>query len=279
MNHNLLVFPNKIPSLKNYDAYKQYVSTIPNLTVEEEKELLLKFQKENCLICAQKLILSQLKTVIKTAKNFSGYGLPEEDLVQEGNIGLMKAIKNYNLSYNVRLYSYALIWIKSEMQQYILDNWKIIKIGTTNNYKKLFFNYKSLQKKLIDSFSTKKSINNQISKELNIDIKQVEEIEQYMSDNEVILEDAEQQQLLIENKDPYSIIQKNNQIQFQKEILKKSLSLLNDKEKFIIEHKFLTEDKYTNIDLSKILKISSERVRQIEVEAMKKMKIYLNDKI
>ena len=140
----------KFPLVKDVNSYNSYVMTIPNLSHKEAKELLNKFKIEESIQAAQQLILSQLKTVVHIARQYKNYGLPEEDLVQEGNIGLMKAVKNFDTSREVRLYTYSLLWIKAEIQSYVLKNWKIVKIGTTKNLKKLFFNFRKIQKEMID---------------------------------------------------------------------------------------------------------------------------------
>jgi RNA polymerase sigma-32 factor len=263
------------PSVQNFNAYKSFVASIPNLNENEERELLSKFKLNNCLESVQKLILSQLKTVVYLAYQFKNYGLPEEDLVQEGNIGLMKAVKNFDLSHKVRLYSYALIWIKAEMQGYILKNWKLVKIGTTKNLKKLFFNYKSVQKELIDQGVAKNQIVNKISEKLNVDIEDVREMSQYFGSDDLIIdlekEDSPILQIAHDTTPELSYMESHDAEKASVE-LQKAIKELNENQQKVINFRFFEEDKKTHKEIAKILNISSERVRQIEVEALNKMR-------
>lgn len=267
--------PNLLPSLQNLSAYKNYVASIPNMSEEEEQSLFKQFQTENCLNAVQKIILSQLKTVVYIAYQFKNYGLPEEDLIQEGNIGLMKAVKNFSLDHKVRLYSYALIWIKAEIQGYILKNWKLVKIGTTKNLKKLFFNFKSLQKELIDSGIEKSKMASIISKRLNVDIKDVNEIEQYFNNDDIIIDvDSEESPILQigHNETPETLYMDKHDNNKKEEALKKVLTNLNEKQQYVINMRFLSENKKTHKEIGEIIGVSSERVRQIEMESISKMK-------
>lgn len=265
------------PLVNNFYAYKKYAMAIPNLTEEEEQQLLKKLTLENCLKSAHTLILSQLKTVIYLAHKYKNYGLSEEDLVQEGNIGLMKAVKNFDMKHKVRLYTYAILWIKAEMQSFILKNWKIVKIGTTKNLKKLFFNFKSIQKEMIDLNIDKRKMVETISQKLNVSPEEVREMEKYFSNSEVQIdiynEDDEKPVFeLIEDKTPETLYIENIDTEKENILIKKAFSVLNDKQIKVIEMRYYQEEKKTHKEISKILGISSERVRQIESEALLKLK-------
>jgi RNA polymerase sigma-32 factor len=258
-------------------GYKNFALSVPNLSQEEEKELSVDFKINNNLKSAQKLIMSQLKAVVKISNDYVHYGLPQEDLIQEGNIGLMKAVKNYDPWKNIRLYTYAIIWIKAEIQNYILNNWKLVKIATTKNFKKLFFNYSKLKNKFIEAGVEKKFLPKLIAKDLDVESYEVEEIQNYFSDNEESIhidnEDGSFKSIEIEDhKTPEKLIQKSKDEEKLSNLIQKELNHLNDKEKLIIENKFFSEDKVTNKDLAKILNVSAERVRQLEAIALNKLK-------
>lgn len=265
------------PLINNFYAYKKYVINIPNLSEEEEQELLKNFKLNNCLKSAHKLIVSQLKTVVYLASQYKNYGLAEEDLVQEGNIGLMKAVKNFDMKHNVRLYTYAILWIKAEMQSFILKNWKIVKIGTTKNLKKLFFNFKSIQKEMIDLNIDKRKMVDIISQKLNVLPEEVREMDAYFSNAEVNIElynDEDERPVfeLVEEKTPETFYIENIDKEKQNNLIKKAVNLLNEKQSKVIEMRYYQEEKKTHKEIAKILGISSERVRQIENEALLKLK-------
>lgn len=279
--NNLALDNVNFPLVNNYYAYKQYVMSIPNLSEEEEQHLLKTFKLENCLKSAHKLIMSQLKTVIYLAHQYRNYGLSEEDLVQEGNIGLMKAVKNFDIQHKVRLYTYALLWIKAEMQSYILKNWKIVKIGTTKNLKKLFFNFKSIQKEMIDLNIDKNQLVDTISQKLNVSKEEVREMESYFSNQEVEIdlysgEDEKPVFELIDDKTPESIYLETTDTEKENNLVKKALSVLNDKQAKVIEMRYYVEEKKTHKEIAEILGVSSERVRQIENEALLKLRKQLS---
>ena len=276
-----LTFKNTAPTIQDYSSYVRYAIRMPNLSLKEERFLLEDFKENNNLQSAQTLILSQLKTVVKIVKGYKGYGLPAEDLAQEGNIGLMKAVKNYDLKNNVRLYSYAMVWIKAEIQNYVLKNWKIVKIATTKNLKKLFFNFRKTQKEMIEKGIAKSETYKYVSKKLNVSESDVKEIESYfINDDYSIIEDfsndkdgdnANQIQL-IEHNSPDKIVEKSHDLVIYNNSLSKGLESLNDKQKTVIQMRFFENDKKTHKEIAYTLKISSERVRQIEIEALAKLK-------
>lgn len=278
---NLALNNVNFPSVNNFYAYKQYAMSIPNLSEEEEQKLLETFKLENCLKSAHKLIMSQLKTVIFLARQYKNYGLSEEDLVQEGNIGLMKAVKNFDIQHKVRLYTYALVWIKAEMQSFILKNWKIVKIGTTKNLKKLFFNFKSIQKEMIDLNIDKKQLIETISQKLNVSKEEVKEIQNYFYNSEVEIDlnyenDEKPAFELIEEVTPETLYIEYKDSEKENNLVKKALSILNEKQSKVIQLRYYTEDKKTHKEIAEMLGISSERVRQIENEALVKLKKQLS---
>lgn len=275
-----------IPSLTNLSAYKSAVYSIKDLSAEEEKILSYDYINNNSLHSAQKLILSQLKTVVKIALEFSNYGLATEDLIQEGNIGLMKAVKNFDPNKGYRLYTFSIIWIKSEIQNYILNNWKIFKIGSTKELKKLFFNYRSLKKNLKNlGFENEHSINNEIAKKLNVSIEDTKEAQKFLEYETINVDNYENNDIddyfqytptaLIEYKNPeYYLIKKD-----KSNLLDNIINIVNtlpEKEKLIIQNKYLTNNKKTNKELAKILNISAERVRQIEEKTIEIIKNKIN---
>jgi RNA polymerase sigma-32 factor len=264
-----------MPPISSFEAYRHYVNSIPTISEEEELSLIKKFKEENCITSAQKLIISQLKTVLYIASKYKGYGLPQEDLVQEGNVGLMRAVKNFELKHKVRLYTYALIWIKSEIQSYILKNWKIVKIATTNNFKKLFFNFKGTQKELIDLGMPKNELIKNLALKLGVSENEVIDMQIYFSsddfqlghenedENDIIIPDFKTPELEYEEKHDSVIIE---------ESLKNAVTTLSDKQQQVLRLRFYEEPKKTHKEISSLLNISSERVRQIEKEALDKLK-------
>jgi len=262
--------------VSSFEAYKNYVRLLPNMDEEEEVYLVKKLKEENCMSSAQKLILSQLKNVLYIASKYKGYGLPQEDLVQEGNIGLMKAVKNFELTHKVRLYTYALIWIKSEIQSYILKNWKIVKIATTQNLKKLFFSFKVTQKKLIDLGVSKADLIKNISLKLNVSEEDAREIQSYFSSEDLSLEGTLDESGVTIDIPTYNTpeieYQEKHDNAFYEVKLKNNLNKLTPNQQKVIQLRFYEEEKSTHKEISEILNVSSERVRQIEQEALLKLK-------
>lgn len=263
----------------DYQSYKRYALSIPQLTESEERELFGKYRRENCIKSVQALILSQLKTVVRIASQFKNYGLPEEDLVQEGNIGLMKAVKNYDLSKKVRLYTYAVVWIKSEIQSYVLKNWKLVKIGTTKNYKKLFFNLRSLQHEMLSLGKPKEELENYVSKKLGVEKAEVREMKGYFSLSDLSADYSEDESEcgfeIVDERTPETLAEESIDGKKKMEILSKRLSDLDERQLEIIRGRFYDEPKKTHKEIAFKLGISSERVRQIEAAALSKMKLGL----
>lgn len=280
MSNNVLA-SFRMPPITSFEAYRNYVYSIPSLTEEDEHNLFLEFKNKNSLKAAQQLVVSQLKTVLQIASKFKGYGLPQEDLVQEGNIGLMKAVKNFNLIHKVRLYTYAMVWIKSEIQSYILKNWKIVKIATTKNLKKLFFNFKQVQKDLIDLGIPKQELIQQMSLKLGVSEEDAREMQSYFSSGDISIytssDDGDEDTILElpHYNTPEKEYETKHDNSFYNEKIHEGFKLLNEKQQRVLHLRYYTEDKKTHKEIASELNISSERVRQIENEALEKLKKHL----
>jgi len=264
----------------SFTLYQQSIREIPFLTQEEEYELGMRLKKNNDLEAAKKLILSHLKLVMKIARSYSGYGLPHSDLVQEGNIGLMKAVKKFDVDRGVRLVSYAMFWIKAEIQEYVVKNWRLVKMATTKAQRKLFFNLRSLRSSLqplgVEEIKS-------IAKELNVKEKEVREMEFRFSGKEVSIDysddDSEEDQFrpISYLKDsalmPLEEIEKSEVESNNTKNLKNALMKLDIRSREIVEARWLNENKTKTLhELAKKYKVSAERIRQIEQNAMKKIK-------
>lgn len=284
---SLINSSNRVPSVQDLNAYLRYAMGIPNLEFDEERKLLEDLHIKQNMDAAKTLILSQLKTVVMIARQYKNYGIPQEDLIQEGNIGLMKAVKNYDISQKVRLYTYALLWIKAEMQGYILKNWKMVKIATTNNMKKLFFNFRKIQQEMISLGLPKHKAQEYIASKLEVSEEEVKEISEYFASNDlpILLEDNSedkednnyQQIQLIERTTPDSIFFDKSMQESNTAFVKDALAQLNDKQKSVIQMRFLNEEKQTHKEIAQELGISSERVRQIENESLSKLKKIISE--
>jgi len=264
----------------SFSMYQQSIQEIPFLTKDEEHELGMRLKNDNDLEAAKKLILSHLKLVMKIARSYSGYGLPHSDLVQEGNIGLMKAVKKFDVDRGVRLVSYAMFWIKAEIQEYVVKNWRLVKMATTKAQRKLFFNLRSLRSSLQPlGFEEIKSI----AKELNVKEDEVREMEFRFSGQEISIDysnddsDEDQFRPIAYLKDlamlPSERIEKLEAESNNTKNLKNALMKLDNRSREIVEARWLKEDKTETLhELAKKYKVSAERIRQIEQNAMKKIK-------
>mgnify|MGYP006077314607 FL=1 len=275
-----------LSSFSNADSftlYQQSIQEIPFLSEEEERELGMRLKKNNDLEAAKKLILSHLKLVMKIARSYSGYGLPQSDLVQEGNIGLMKAVKKFDVDRGVRLVSYAIFWIKAEIQEYVVKNWRLVKMATTKAQRKLFFNLRSLKSTLqplgLEEIQS-------IAKELNVKEKEVREMEFRFNGKEVSIDysndDSEEEQFrpIAYLKDtalmPSEAIEKSEAESNTTKNLQNALMKLDLRSREIVEARWLKENKTDTLhDLAKKYKVSAERIRQIEKNAMEKIKIFI----
>ena len=266
-------------------AYINSVHSIGILSSEEEKKLAEDLYYRNDLDAARKLVLAHLRFVIYIAKTYSGYGLSEADLIQEGNVGLMKAIRKFNPEMGVRLVSFAVHWIKAEIHEYILRNWRQVKIATTKAQRKLFFNLRSKKKSL--DWLTKEEAE-KIAKDLNVEVKDVLHMENRLSSNDssfdapVSTGDDEQmmspsQYLEDKRYDPEVIVANEQAADVNSQDLAHALKVLDDRSKDILQRRYLADKKATLHDLAEEYEISAERVRQIENTALKKLKSVMVD--
>ncbi|APC97166.1 RNA polymerase sigma factor RpoH [Francisella frigiditurris] len=269
-----------VVSDNNLSGYLSYINKLPILSEKEEYELAQKYRHEKDIDAAQKLVLAHLRFVAKIARSFSGYGLSTADLIQEGNIGLMKAVSKFDPDQGVRLVSFAVHWIKAEMHDYVLKNWKIVKVATTKSQRKLFFNLRSSKDKL-------GWLNNQdvkeIAEELGVKEETVIEMEKRMCQGDTSLDlpyqnddgqENNQESLYLEDKSSnieHQIVQQDYYDNF-KTVIKDVLGGFDSRTKDIILSRYLIEKKATLQDLAKKYNISAERVRQIEEEALIKLK-------
>ena len=274
-------------SIDSYDRYMQSIRTIPSLTAEEEMALGMRLKKSNDLEAAKTLILSHLKLVAKVAKGYSGYGLPQSDLVQEGNIGLMKAVKRFDPERGVRLVSFAIYWIKAEIQEYIVKNWRLVKTATTKAQRKLFFNLRSMKKTLQP---LKSDEINSIAKELNVKPEDVREMEYRFNGNEISLDYGSEESeddvyrpiayLKDEAPEPSEQMEIDQSENNSLSSLKKALLSLDERSRLILEERWLKDREASTLhELADKLGVSAERIRQIEQSAMKKIKSLLQSNI
>ena len=275
-----LPMPTPVGSL---ESYIQTVHSFPLLTQEEELDLARRFHHDNDLEAARQLIVSHLRVVVSVARGYAGYGLPQADLIQEGNIGLMKAVKRYDAERGVRLVSFALHWIRAEIHEYILRNWRLVKIATTKAQRKLFFNLRSMRKGLE---SLKPNDVNAISKELNVSPKDVVEMEARFNGHEIALDPTVNDE--DENYAPIAYLasptenEPSHVLEYQQgEALKdtglaRALDSLDERSRRIIEARWLQEDSTSTLhELAHEFGVSAERIRQIEQKAMAKMQTLL----
>ena len=267
----------------NLDTYFRAVNQVPMLTSEEEHELAVRWQRDQDLMAAQKLVLSHLRFVVHVARGYSGYGLPQADLIQEGNIGLMKAVKRFDPSMNVRLVSFAVHWIRAEMHEFILRNWRIVKVATTKAQRKLFFNLRSAKKRL--GWMNKAEVD-AIAADLGVAPETVMEMESRLSGHDAAFDghaDHDDEDglptpaayLQDMRHDPATLLENSEWEEDSATRLHGALMTLDARSRDILEHRWLAEKKLTLQDLAAKYNVSAERVRQIEVNAMKKIKATL----
>ena len=277
--NNALTIPLS-PSLDSFDLYQQQVQAIPLLTEQEEMNLAKKLHEENDLNAARQLIMSHLRLVIKIARSYSGYGLNQADLVQEGNIGLMKAVKRFDPSRGVRLVSFAMYWIKAEIQEFVVRNWRLVKTATTKAQRKLFFNLRSMKKTLQP---LKQEEIKEIAKDLNVKESDVKEMEYRFNGNEIALdyqdEDNEDEvfrpisYLQDENADPVKQLISKESESNNLSALSNAIKSIDERSRYILESRWLNEEKSKTLhELADELGVSAERIRQIEQNALKKLK-------
>jgi RNA polymerase sigma-32 factor len=273
-----------LPPIASLDLYIQAVNRIPLLTAEEESSLAKRLKEENDLDAARILVMSHLRLVVSIARRFNGYGLPFADLIQEGNIGLMKAVKRYDYENGARLVSFAMHWIKAEIHEFVLKNWRIVKIATTKAQRKLFFNLRSMRSNL-DTLDSNEI--DRISRELNVRTSDVSEMEARMSGHDLALDplsmDEENEYSPISylptpDLDPSQTLEEKQLEKKQSEGLTAALLILDERSRDIIQARWLNEkDQSTLHELADQYGISAERIRQIEAQAMKKMRAAMSE--
>jgi len=266
-------------SASSLEAYIQSVNRYPLLSLEEEQDLARRWHDTQDVEAARKLVVSHLRVVVSVARHYMGYGLPQADLIQEGNIGLMKAVKRFDPDRGVRLVSFALHWIKAEIHEYILKNWRLVKVATTKAQRKLFFNLRSLKQGLGSLGATETA---RIAKVLGVKPEEVREMETRLSGQDIGLDptvdDGEESYspiayLASPEDSPVEVLAREQTERLQHEGLNEALSSLDPRSRRIIEARWLTEDSSATLhDLAAEFGISAERVRQIEAKAMMKMR-------
>lgn len=269
-----------IGSLDSYDQYMRTIKTFPILTAEEEHEYATQLHQHNDLEAAQKLIVSHLRLVASIARGYTGYGLPQNDLIQEGNIGLMKAVKRFDPERGVRLVSFAMHWIKAEIHEYVIRNWRLVKTATTKAQRKLFFNLRSM-KKNIGTLSPDEV--DHIATTLNVKPEEVMEMEYRLNGQEMSIDtqvDADGEEsynpiahLEADTPEPSEYLETKQNAKLQSIALNEALASLDDRSRCILEARWLNEKNNRTLhDLAGEFGVSAERIRQIEKKAMQNVK-------
>ncbi|HEY5992998.1 MAG TPA: RNA polymerase sigma factor RpoH [Gallionellaceae bacterium] len=273
-----------LSSVGSLEGYIQAVNRIPMLTQEEELELATRLRRDGDLDAARQLVMSHLRLVVSVARGYAGYGLPQADLIQEGNIGLMKAVKRYDPDRGVRLVSFALHWIRAEIHEYVLRNWRLVKIATTKAQRKLFFNLRSMRQGLE---ALKPQQVAEIARTLNVSEQDVVEMEARFNGHELALEaDANDEDeafapiayLAADTEhEPAHVLERSETEQRNTEGLSRALAGLDERSRRIIEARWLREGESATLhELAAEYGVSAERIRQIEQKAMAKMQAALN---
>lgn len=280
MNKNLINRPiakEVALDLESSDALDYYLAQLretPLLTKEQEEELFSRLHNADDMDAARKLVMSHLRFVVHIAKTYKGYGLPLLDIIQEGNVGLMKAVKKFDPSKKVRLLSFAIYWIRAEIHEFVLKNWRIVKVATTKAQRKLFFKLRS--KKTSSNWLSEKEADD-IASELNVDAKTVKLMENRLSGTDVAFdpvddEDNAPSAYLTQNTNPLSLLEAQDSENDNSKKLAEALSDLDERSRDIISQRFLSENKPTLDELSKKYKVSKERIRQIEEKSLTALK-------
>jgi RNA polymerase sigma-32 factor len=284
-----------VPSLGNLDAYVSAVNRLPMLTAEEERHLGLRLRDHHDVGAAGRLVLSHLRLVVSVSRQYLGYGLPHGDLIQEGNVGLMKAVKRFDPDQGVRLVSYALHWIKAEIHEYVLKNWRMVKVATTKAQRKLFFNLRSMKQGLksdaADADLYRSTLTDAeidlVARELKVKREEVIEMETRLSGGDVALEpqqndDGEESYAPItyladDSSEPTRVLDAQRRDALAGDGIVRALDVLDSRSRRIVEERWLKVNDngsggMTLHDLAQEYGVSAERIRQIEVAAMKKMR-------
>jgi RNA polymerase sigma-32 factor len=274
------VFPTALPQpVGSLESYIQTVNRFPILSAEEENRLAREFRQTNDIEAARQLVLSHLRVVVAIARGYMGYGLPHGDLIQEGNIGLMKAVKRFDPDRGVRLVSFAIHWIRAEIHEFVLRNWRLVKIATTKAQRKLFFNLRSMKPGL-DPLSLAEV--RSIAEQLNVKPSEVSEMEARLAGQEMALEPADDEDegrlapiayLADASPGPSELLASKQDEALRARGLRTALASLDARSRRIIEARWLREkDPATLHDLAAEFRVSAERIRQIEAKALQKMK-------
>ena len=273
---NALVFAGPVGSL---DAYIDRVSQIPVLSKEDEVALAMRFRSEADLDAARQLVLSHLRFVVHIARGYLGYGLPMGDLVQEGNVGLMKAVKRFDPAVGVRLVSFAVHWIRAEIHEYVLRNWRLVKVATTKSQRKLFFNLRRMKKNLtwLSEEETKA-----VARDLGVEVSDVREMEQRLSARDMSFDPTPESDeedtyspamyLPASHADPAIEVEREEWDEDSSDRLSIALEKLDERSRNILKRRWMTDDKATLHELADEYGISAERVRQVEANAITKLK-------
>jgi RNA polymerase sigma-32 factor len=274
---NSLALPINL-SVGTFDSYLSLIAKMPRLSAEEEYELAVRYRDNDDLEAARELVMSNLRFVAHIARGFSGYGLPLADIVQEGNIGLMKAVKRFDPDMGVRLVSFAVHWIKAEIHEYVIKNWRLVKIATTKAQRKLFFNLRKHKKDLSALSAEEAEV---IAENLDVDVKTVYEMERRLDGTDVSLEpngdDSDDQvapihYLVQQGADPAQILENSDWNNNREDLLMSAIGNLDARSQDILRSRWLKAEKATLHELADRYNVSAERIRQLEQNAMKKLK-------
>jgi RNA polymerase sigma-32 factor len=273
---NGLIFAGPVGSL---DSYIERISQIPVLTKDEEIALATRFRSENDLEAARHMVLSHLRFVVHIARGYLGYGLPMGDLVQEGNVGLMKAVKRFDPTVGVRLVSFAVHWIRAEIHEYVLRNWRLVKVATTKSQRKLFFNLRKMKKNLAWLSEAETQA---VARDLGVEVSDVREMEQRLSARDMSFDPAPEADedenyspamyLPATNADPAIEVEREEWDEDSSDRLELALERLDERSRSIVKRRWMTDDKATLHELADEYGISAERVRQVETNAINKLK-------
>ena len=275
---NTMTLPITSLSAGSLEAYIQSVNRFPVLSAEEEQRLARRFRDHEDLDAARELVFSHLRLVVSVARGYLGYGLPHADLIQEGNIGLMKAVKRFDPQRGVRLVSFAIHWIKAEIHEYILRNWRLVKVATTKAQRKLFFNLRSMKRGLAPLTASDVK---QVAAELNVKPEEVVEMETRLGGHDVAFEadDSDDAYAPVHylaadaSAEPSRVLENAQEEDVQSAALKQALTALDPRSRRIVESRWLKEKNPATLhDLAAEFKVSAERIRQIEAKALEKMK-------
>ncbi len=281
MSKGLVLASNHLPLTSgSLDQYIQNAQLMPMLTDEEEREYGRRLMENGDLEAAQKLIMSHLRFVIRIARGYQGYGLPLADLIQEGNVGLMKAVKRFNLDYNVRLVSFAVHWIRAEIHEYVLKNWRIVKVATTKAQRKLFFNLRSAKKRL--GWFSQEEVEG-VARDLGVKPETVLEMESRLSNYDMAFDatsDDDDDAMLAPSTylaspthDPAQLLESDDWKKQRAQALSESMKMLDERSRDILMSRWMNEEsKATLHELAAQYGVSAERIRQLEKNAMKKIR-------